>query len=165
MSSENIIINTIDMKKEKRREYMKEYDKDRYRPAYYEEMRAEKIFCSCGCLIRRSNMRLHVKTTKHEETLKKQTDDSKLNIKKLNEKLEKEIKEKYDEKKNQEKLKKEQEKKEQEEKLKQIKAKREQQQSKYLRISCPCGSEFQKKEQNRHEKCKQHIDFIQTQNK
>ena len=27
MSSENIIINTIDMKKEKRREYMKEYDK------------------------------------------------------------------------------------------------------------------------------------------
>ena len=83
----------MEMKKEKKREYMKEYDKDRYRPAYYEEMRAEKIFCNCGCLIRRSNMRLHVKTTKHEETLKKQTDDSKLNIKKLNEKLEKEIKE------------------------------------------------------------------------
>ena len=110
-------------------------------------------------------MKAHIKTSKHEETLKNQTDENKLNIKQLNEKLEKEIKEKYDEKKNQEKLKKEQEKKEQDEKLKQIRAKREQQQSKYLRISCPCGSEFQKKEQNRHEKCKQHIEYLQTQNK
>ena len=158
MSSEKIVINTIDMKKEKKREYMKEYDKDRYRPAYYEEMRAEKIFCICGCLIRRSNMRLHIKTTKHEETLKKQTDESKLNIKLLNEKIEKEIKEKYDEKKNQEK-------KKEEERMKKIKEKIAKQQSRYLRISCPCGSEFQKREQNRHEKCKQHIEYLQTQNK
>ncbi len=37
-------------------------------------------------------------------------------------------------------------KKEEEEKLKQIKAKIVKQQSKYLLISCPCGSEFQKTE-------------------
>ncbi len=102
MSSENIIINTIDLKKEKKREY----DKDRIRPLYNEEKRAEKIFCICGCLIRQSNMKLHINTTKHEETLKKQTNESKLNIEKLNEKIKKEINEKYDEKKNQEKLKK-----------------------------------------------------------
>ena len=159
MSTENIVI--IDLKKEKKREY----DKDRIRPLYYQEKRAEKIFCNCGSLIRQSNMKAHIKTSKHEETLKNQTDENKLNIKQLNEKLEKEIKEKYDEKKNQEKLKKEQEKKEQDEKLKQIRAKREQQQSRYLLISCPCGSEFQKREQNRHEKCKQHIEYLQTQNK
>ncbi len=111
MSSENIIINTVNLKKEKKREYMKEYDKDRTRPAYYEEHRSEKIFCICGCLIRRSNMKLHINTTKHEETLKKQTNESKLNIEKLNEKLELELKTKYDEKKNQEKLKKERKKK------------------------------------------------------
>ena len=35
MSSENIIINPIDLKKEKR----KEYDKNRIRPLYYEEKR------------------------------------------------------------------------------------------------------------------------------
>ncbi len=163
MSSENII--TIDLKKDKRKEYMKEYEKDRLRPFYYEEKRAEKKFCVCGCLVKRNYMSLHIKTPKHEKMLKHQTPELKLNIDKLNEKIEKDYKEKYDEKKNQEKIKKEQEKIEHEEKLKQIKAKREQQQSKYLRISCPCGSEFQKKEQNRHEKCKQHIDFIQTQNK
>ena len=105
------------------------------------------------------------KNKKARRDIKKQTDESKLNIKQLNEKLEKEIKEKYDEKKNQEKLKKEQEKKEREENLKKIRAKREQQQSRYLLISCPCGSEFQKREQNRHEKCKQHIEYLQTQNK
>ena len=159
MSTEKNVI--IDLKKQKK----KEYDKERIRPLYYQEKRAEKIFCFCGCLVRESSMSPHLKTKKHEETLKKQTDESKLNIKQLNEKLEKEIKEKYDEKKNQEKLKKEQEKKEQDEKLKQIRAKREQQQSRYLLISCPCGSEFQKREQNRHEKCKQHIEYLQTQNK
>ena len=106
MSSENIIINTVNLKKEKKREY----DKDRIRPAYYQEKRAEKIFCICGCLIRQSNMKLHINTTKHEETLKKQTDEMKLNIEKLNENLKKEIKIKYDEKKDQEKLKKEKEK-------------------------------------------------------
>ena len=103
-------------------------------------------------------MNPHLKTKKHEETLKKQTDESKLKIKQLNENIKKEIKEKYDEKKNQEK-------KKEEERLKQIKEKIAKQQSRYLRISCPCGSEFQKREQNRHEKCKQHIEYLQTQNK
>ena len=159
MSTENIVI--IDLKKEKKREY----DKERIRPLYYQEKRAEKIFCNCGCLIRQSNMKAHIKTSKHEETLKKQTDENKLNIKQLNEIKTKEIKEKYDEKKNLERIKKEQEKKEEEEKLKQIRAKREQRQSRYLLISCPCGSEFQKREQNRHERSKQHIEYLQTQNK
>ena len=161
MSSENIIINTIDMKKEKRREYMKEYDKDRYRPAYYEEKRAEKKYCICGCLVKREYMFLHTETPKHERMLKHQTPEMILNIEKMNGKIDKEYKEKYDEKKYQEKLKKEQEKKEDDEKLKQIRVKREQQQSRYLRISCPCGGEFQKREQNRHEKCKQHIEYVQ----
>ena len=109
MSSENIIINTIDMKKDKRREYMKEYDKDRYRPAYYEEKRAEKKYCICGCLVKREYMFLHTETQKHEKMLKHQTPE--------------------------------------------------------MRISCPCCSEFQKKEQNRHEKCMQHIEYLKTLNK
>jgi acetone carboxylase gamma subunit len=29
-------------------------------------------------------------------------------------------------------------------------------------ICCPCGSQFQMKEKNRHEKCKSHIDFMQS---
>ena len=161
MGSENIIISGVDLKKEKK----KAYDKDRIRPAYYQEKRAEKIFCICGCLIRQSNMKLHINTTKHEETLKKQTHEIKLNIEKLNENLKKEIKIKYDEKKDQEKLKKEKEKKEDEERLNKIRAKVAQRESRYMIISCPCGSQFQKREQNRHEKCKQHIDFLQTQNK
>ena len=159
MSSEDI--NKINLKKEKKREY----DKERIRPAYYQEMRAEKIFCNCGCLIRRSNMRLHINTTKHEETLKKQTDENKLNIKTLNEKIEKEFKIKYDEKKNQEKIKKEQQQKEREEIRKQIIAKREKQQSKYLLMSCPCGSEFQRREKKRHETCQRHIQYLQDLNK
>ena len=40
MGSENNIIISVDLKKEKR----KAYDKDRIRPAYYEEKRVE-IFC------------------------------------------------------------------------------------------------------------------------
>ena len=102
---------------------------------------------------------------KHEETLKKQTIEMKLSIEKLNETLKKELKIKYDEKKDQEKLKKEKEKKEDEERLNKIRAKVAQRESRYMIISCPCGSQFQKREQNRHEKCKQHIDFLQTQNK
>ncbi len=108
MSSENIINNTIDLKKADRREYMKEYDKDRYRPAYYEERRAEKKFCICGCLVKREYMLLHIETQKHEKMLKQQTPEMRLNIEKLNEKIDKEYNEKYNEKKNQEKVKKEQ---------------------------------------------------------
>ena len=110
-------------------------------------------------------MRLHINTSKHEETLKKQTNEIKLNIEMLNEKIKTEINEKYDEKKKQEKLKKDKEKKDEEERINKIRAKRAQQESRYMIISCPCGSQFQKREQNRHEKCKQHIDFLQTQNK
>ena len=146
MSTEKNV--TTDLKKQKK----KEYDKERVRPFYYQEKRAEKIFCFCGCLVRESSMNPHLKTKKHEETLKKQTDESKLKIKQLNENIKKEIKEKYDEKKNQEK-------KKEEERLKQIKEKIAKQQSQYLRISCPCGGEFQKREQNRHEKSKQHIEY------
>ena len=53
--------------KAKAKEYNEKY---RIIPNEYEERRKEKIFCECGCLIRRSNMRLHIKTPKHEETLK-----------------------------------------------------------------------------------------------
>ncbi len=67
--------------------------------------------------------------------------------------------------KNQEKLKREQEKKEEEENLKQMRAKREQQKSRYLLIFRPCGSEFQKRRQNRHEMFKKHLEYLQTQNK
>ena len=69
MGSENVIISGVDLKKEKK----KAYDKDRIRPAYYEERKAEKIFCICGYLIRKRNMKLHLNTIKYEETLKKQT--------------------------------------------------------------------------------------------
>ncbi len=40
-----------------------------------------------------------------------------------------------------------------------------QQQRQYMIISCPCGIQFQKREQKRHERCKQHDDFLQIQNK
>ena len=56
--------------KEILKEKAKEYDANRLRPNEYEERRKEKILCECGCLIRRSNMRLHIQTTRHEETLK-----------------------------------------------------------------------------------------------
>ena len=81
MSSEKNMI--IDLKKEKKKEYMKEYDQDRLRPLYYEERRSEKKFCSCGCLVRRSNLLLHTRTSKHEEILKHQTPEIILNIEKL----------------------------------------------------------------------------------
>ena len=81
MSSENTI--NIDLKMEKK----KEYDRDRLRQLYYREKRAEKKFCSCGCLVRRSNLLLHTRTSKHEEILKHQTPEIILNIEKLNEKL------------------------------------------------------------------------------
>ena len=161
MSSENIIINPIDLKKEKR----KEYDKNRIRPLYYEEKRAEKIFCICGCLIRLSNMRLHLNTTKHEETLKKQSNESILNIEKLNEKLKNEIKEKYDEKKEQEKIKKEKAKKEIEERLQKEKDKIAKRESAYMTVTCACGCQFQKRETKRHEKSIHHIEFLMTQTK
>ena len=106
-------------------------------------------------------MKLHLNSIKHEETLKKQTIEMKLSIEKLNETLKKELKIKYDEKKDQEKLKKEKEKKEDEEKLNKIRAKIAQRESRYMIISCPCGSQFQKREQNRHKKCKPHIEYVQ----
>jgi len=65
-----------DNDKEVKKEYMKEYDANRIRPDGYEEKRKEKIFCECGSLIRRSNMRLHIITTKHELTLKAKNSQS-----------------------------------------------------------------------------------------
>ena len=66
-----------DNNKEKTREYMKEYNLNRIRPDGYEERRKEKIFCECGSLIRRSNMRLHIITPKHEQTLKAKNSQTK----------------------------------------------------------------------------------------
>jgi hypothetical protein len=53
---------------------------------------------------------------------------------------------------------------EHEEKLKQVRDKWCKENS-FTTISCPCGSQFQKRESKRHEKCIQHIEYIQTQNK
>jgi hypothetical protein len=78
--------------------------KKRVRQLYYEEKRAEKIYCNCGCLVKRSYMSLHIETPKHEKLLKNQTHEIKLNIENLNEKINKEYKKKYDEKRNQEKI-------------------------------------------------------------
>ncbi len=50
-------------------------------------------------LVRRSNVLLHTKTSKHEEILKHQTPEKKLNIEKLNEKLDSDFKLKYEQKK------------------------------------------------------------------
>jgi hypothetical protein len=159
MSSENIVITNL--KKEKKKEYMKEYDKDRLRPLYYEEQRAEKKFCSCGCLVRRSNLLLHTKTSKHVEVLKHQTPEIKLNIEKLNEKLDSDFKVKYEQKKIEEEIKKEKERKEHEERKAKIRAKIEVKQQPI--IECPCGSQFQKREQKRHDKCQQHVEYIKSQ--
>ena len=159
MSSENNII--IDLKKEKKKEYMKEYDQDRLRPLYYEEKRAEKKFCSCGCLVRRSNLLLHTKTSKHEEILKHQTPEIKLNLEKLNEKLDSDFKLKYEQKKIEEENKKENQKEDHEERKTKLLAKLEIKQQ--IIIDCPCGSQFQKREQKRHEKCQQHIVYMQSQ--
>ncbi len=107
-------------------------------------------------------MNLNLKTPKHEEKLKNKTDETKLSIEKLNEKIKMELKIKYDEKKEQEKLKKE---KEEEEERNKLIAKLVKQQSAYLIISCPCGNQFQKREQKRHETSKHHTNFLKTQNK
>ena len=154
MSSEKLI--NIDLKKEKR----KEYDKDRVRPLYYKEKREEKTFCICGCLVRRSNMYLHINTKKHEEALKKQSPENLLIIQQTIKKLDEEFKIKYDEKKKEEQIKKEKQKLESEERLKKLREKMEDKQRKI--ICCPCGSQFQMKEKNRHEKCKNHIEFMQS---
>ncbi len=159
MSSEKNII--IDLKKEKKKEYMKEYDQDRLRPLYYEERRSEKKFCSCGCLTRRSNLLSHTKTSKHEEILKHQTPEMKLNIEKLNEKLDSDFELKYEQKKVEEENKKEKQKKDHEERKLKIMAKMEIKQQ--IIIDCPCGSQFQKREQKRHVKCQQHIVYMQSQ--
>jgi hypothetical protein len=68
MSSKTLI--NIDLKKEKKNKYMKEYDQDRIRPQYFKEQRKEKTFCMCGCLVNKSNMYLHINTKKHAATLK-----------------------------------------------------------------------------------------------
>ena len=159
MSSENLI--NIDLKKEKKKEYMKEYDKDRIRPLYYQEQRKEKTFCFCGCLIKRGNQYLHITTKKHEETLKKQTPENLLSIQESIKKIDEEYKLKYDEKKKEEQTKKEKEKLEREERLKKIREKMENNQRTI--IYCPCGSQFQRKEKNRHEKCQNHIQYLQLQ--
>ena len=85
MSSETLI--NIDLKKEKK----KEYDKDRVRPLYYKEKREEKTFCVCGCLVRRSNMYLHINTKKHEATLQKQSPENLLTIQQTIKKLDGEL--------------------------------------------------------------------------
>ncbi len=155
MSSENTI--NINLKMEKK----KEYDRDRLRPLYYEEKRAEKKFCSCGCLVRRSNLLLHTRTSKHEEILKHQTPEIILNIEKLNEKLDSDFEIKYEQKKIEEDTKKEKQKKDHEERKSKLMAKMENKQ--IIIMDCPCGSQFQKRQQKRHELCEQHIKYMQSQ--
>ena len=60
-----------------------------------------------------------------------------------------------------EQTKKEKEKLEREERLKKIREKMENNQRTI--IYCPCGSQFQRKEKNRHEKCQNHIQYLQLQ--
>ena len=55
--------------------------------------------------MRRSNLLLHTKTSKHVEVLKHQTPEIKLNIEKLNEKLDSDFKVKYEQKKIEEEIK------------------------------------------------------------
>ena len=155
MSSENIVITNL--KKEKK----KEYDKERLRPLYYEEKRAEKKFCSCGCLVRRSNLLLHTKTSKHAEVLKHQTPEIKLNIEKLNETLDSDFKLKYEQKRIEEEIRKEKERKDHEDRKAKLRAKMEIKQRPI--IDCPCGSQFQKRQQKRHDKCQQHVEYIKSQ--
>ena len=62
-----------DANKDKKREYMKEYDANRIRPEGYEEKRKEKIFCECGSLIRKGNMKVHMLIPKHAHALNAQS--------------------------------------------------------------------------------------------
>ena len=73
-----------------------------------------------------------------------------------------EYKTKYEEKKKEEQIKKEKEEKEREERLNKI---REKMENKRIKITiCPCGGQFQAREQKRHEQCRSHIDFFKNTN-
>ena len=78
-----------------------------------------------------------------------------------NNKLDSDFKVKYEQKKIEEETKKEKERKEHEERKAKIRAKIEFKQQPI--IECTCGSQFQKREQKRHDKCQQHVEYIKSQ--